>query len=211
MELSDAICVISVQYINMASYTTAANGQVILTSGAPLHIPAAQTIQGGIIEAAGAKTIASQAAAADHYQNMGAGQKGAGRRRSRKTKHKGKRKGKKSRKVRRGGAQSLNMVPLGLPTANSVPGVNADDVLKGSVDLKNQIVADKSYDHLRGATPITVGGFRFRDAEELYPGSGSQEDTKGQSKVKHGRRSKRTHRRGNRKSSHRRSRKRSRV
>jgi len=206
MEFKDAICVISVQYINMASYTTASNGQVILTSGAPLHIPAAQNVQGGLIEAAGAKTIASQAAAADHYKNLGAGQKGAGRRRSRK--HKGKR---KSRKVRRGGAQSLNMVPLGLPTANSVPGVNADDVLKGSVDLKNQIVADKSYDHLRGATPITVGGFRFRDAEELYPGSGSQEDTKGQSKVKHGRRSKRTHRRRHRKSAHRRSRKRSRV
>jgi hypothetical protein len=206
MELRDAICVISVQYINMASYTTAANGQVILTSGAPLHIPAAQNIQGGLIEAASAKTIASQAAAADHYKNLGAGQKGAGRRRSRK--HKGKR---KSRKVRRGGAQSLNMVPLGLPTANSVPGVNADDVLKGSVDLKNQIAADKSYDHLRGATPIKLGGFRFRDAEELYPGSGSQEDTKGRSKVKHGRRSKRTHRRRHRKSSHRRSRKRSRV
>jgi hypothetical protein len=206
MELRDAICVISVQYINMASYTTAANGQVILTSGAPLHIPAAQNIQGGLIEAASAKTLASQAAAADHYKNLGGGQKGAGRRRSRK--HKGKR---KSRKVRRGGAQSLNMVPLGLPTANSVPGVNADDVLKGTVDLKNQIAADKSYDHLRGATPIKLGGFRFRDAEELYPGSGSQEDTKGRSKVKHGRRSKRTHRRGNRKSSHRRSRKRSRV
>lgn len=176
----------------MASYTTAANGQVILTSGAPLHIPAAQNVQGGLIEAASAKTLASQAAAATHYQNMGAGQKGAGRRRSRKTKHKGKR---KSRKVRRGGAQSLNMVPLGLPTANSVPGVNADDVLKGTVDLKNQIAADKSYDHLRGATPIKLGGFRFRDAEELYPGSGSQEDTKGRSKVKHGRHSKRTHRR----------------
>lgn len=190
----------------MASYTTAANGQVILTSGAPLHIPAAQNIQGGLIEAASAKTIASQAAAADHYKNLGGGQKGAGRRRSRK--HKGKR---KSRKVRRGGAQSLNMVPLGLPTANSVPGVNADDVLKGTVDLKNQIAADKSYDHLRGATPIKLGGFRFRDAEELYPGSGSQEDTKGRSKVKHGRRSKRTHRRRHRKSSHRRSRKRSRV
>jgi len=194
----------------MASYTTASNGQVILTSGAPLHIPAAQNVQGGLIEAASAKTIASQAAAASHYQNMGAGQKGAGRRRTRK--HKAKRKAKrKSRKIRRGGAQSLNMVPLGLPTANSVPGVNADDVLKGTVDLKNQIAADKSYDHLRGATPIKVGGFRFRDAEELYPGSGSQEDTKGRSKVKHGRRSKRTHRRGNRKSSHSRSRKRSRV
>lgn len=182
----------------MASYTTAANGQVILTSGAPLYIPAAQNVQGGLIEAASAKTLASQAAAATHYQNMGAGQKGAGRRRSRKAKHKGKR---KSRKAKRGGAQSLNMVPLGLPTANSVPGVNADDVLKGTVDLKNQIVADKSYDHLRGATPIKVGGFRFRDAEELYPGSGSQEDTKGKSKVKHGRHSKRTHRRGHSKRS----------
>lgn len=182
----------------MASYTTAANGQVILTSGAPLVIPQTQNVQGGLIEAASAKSLASQAAAATHYQNMGAGQKGAGRRRSRKAKHKGKR---KSRKAKRGGAQSLNMVPLGLPTANSVPGVNHDDVFKGSVDLKNQIAADKSYDHLRGATPIKIGGFRFRDAEELYPGSGSQEDTKGRSKVKHGRHSKRTHRRGHSKRS----------
>jgi len=182
----------------MASYTTAANGQVILTSGAPLVIPQTQNVQGGLIEAASAKSLASQAAAATHYQNMGAGQKGAGRRRSRKAKHKGKR---KSRKAKRGGAQSLNMVPLGLPTANSVPGVNADDVFKGSVDLKNQIAADKLYDHLRGATPIKIGGFRFRDAEELYPGSGSQEDTKGRSKVKHGRHSKRTHRRGHSKRS----------
>ena len=146
----------------MASYTTAANGQVILTSGAPLVIPQTQNVQGGLIEAASAKSLASQAAAATHYQNMGAGQKGAGRRRSRKGKRKGK--GKKSRKAKRGGAQSLNMVPLGLPTANSVPGVNADDVFKAGVDLKNQIAADKSYDHLRGATPITVGGFHLRDA-----------------------------------------------
>jgi hypothetical protein len=199
MELREAICVISVQYINMASYTTASNGQVILTSGAPLVIPAAQNIQGGLIEAASAKTLASQAAAADHYENMGAGQKGAGRRKTRKGKRKGK--SKKSRKVKRGGAQSLNMVPLGLPTANSVPGVDADSVFKAGVDLKNQIVADKSYDHLRGSTPMTVGGFRFREGEEVYPGSGSQEDTKGRSKVKHGRHSKRTHRRGHHKRS----------
>ena len=199
-----AICVISVQYINMASYTTAANGQVVLTSGAPLVIPQTQTIQGGLIEAASAKTLASQAAAADHYKHMGAGQKGAGKRRTRK--HKGKKK--RTRKVRRGGAQSLNMVPLGLPTANSVPGVNQDDVFKAGVDLKNQIVADKSYDHLRGATPIKMGGFRLRGAEELYPGSGSEEDTKGHTKVKHGRRSKRTHRRKRSQSTHRRSRKR---
>jgi len=198
MEFKDAICVISVQYINMASYTTAANGQVILTSGAPLQIPQTQNIQGGLIEAASAKTLASQAAGADHYKNMGAGQKGAGRRKTRK--HKGKRKSKKTRKVRRGGAQSLNMVPLGLPTANSVPGVNADDVFKAGVDLKNQIVADKSYDHLRGSTPITVGGFRLRGAEELYPGSGAEEDTKGRRKV-NGRHSKRTHRRGHSKRS----------
>lgn len=184
----------------MASYTTASNGQIVLTSGAPLVIPQTQNVQGGLIEAASAKTLASQAAAATHYQNMGAGQKGSGRRKTRKGK--GKRKGKKSKKNRRirGGAQSLNMVPLGLPTANSVPGVNADDVFKAGVDLKNQIAADKSYDHLRGATPIMLGGFRFRDAEELYPGSGSQEDTKGRHKV-NGRHSKRTHRRRNSKRS----------
>ena len=182
----------------MASYTTAANGQVILTSGAPLDIPQTQNVQGGLIEAASQKTIASQAASAANYKNLGGGQKGGRRTRKRKSKSK--------RKVR-GGAQSLNMVPLGLPTANSVPGVNSDDVLKGSVDLKNQIIADKSYDHLRTATPIKMGGFRLRGAEELYPGSGTEEDTKGRRKV-NGRRSKRTHRRKRSKSTHRRSRKR---
>lgn len=175
----------------MASYTTTSNGQVILTSGPPLVIPSTQNVQGGLVEAASAKTLASQAAAAQQYKNLGAGQKGAGR-----------------RKKKRGGAQNLNMVPLGLPTANSVPGVNADDVFKASVDLKNQIAADKSYDHLVGTTPIKVGGFVIRGAEDLYPGSGTQADTKRRRKVKHGRRSKRTRRRGNRKSSHRRSRKR---
>ena len=176
----------------MASYTTAANGQVILTSGAPLQIPVAQNVQGGLIEAASQKTIASQAASAANYKNLGGGQKGGRRTRKRKV---------------RGGAQSLNMVPLGLPTANSVSGINTDDVFKAGVDLKNQLVADKSYDHLRTATPIKMGGFRLRGAEELYPGSGTEEDTKGRRKV-NGRRSKRTHRRKRSKSTHRRSRKR---
>ena len=182
----------------MASYTTAANGQVILTSGAPLQIPVAQNVQGGLIEAASQKTIASQAASAANYKNLGGGQKGGRRTRKHKSKSK--------HKVR-GGAQSLNMVPLGLPTANSVSGINTDDVFKAGVDLKNQLVADKSYDHLRTATPIKMGGFRFRGAEELYPGSGTEEDTKGRRKV-NGRRSKRTHRRKRSKSTHRRSRKR---
>jgi hypothetical protein len=186
----------------MASYTTASNGQVILTSGAPLVIPAAQNIQGGLIEAAGAKSIASQNAAATHYQNMGAGQKGSGKKKSRKRKSKSK----KTRRMR-GGAESLNMVPLGLPTAGSVPGIDADNVHLQAVDLKNQVSADKLYDHLRGATPIKLGGFRLRGADELYPGSGAEEDTKGRRKV-NGRRGKRTHRRKRGKSTHRRSRKR---
>ena len=182
----------------MASYTTDASGRVTMTSGAPLHIPAAQNIQGGLIEAAGQKTVASQAAAAANFKNLGGGQKG-GRRKTRK--------GKKSRRVKRGGAQSLNMAPHNLPSANSVPGVNQDDVFKAGVDLKNQVTADKGYDHLRGATPLKLGGFRLRGAEDLYPGSGSEEDTKGRRKV-NGRRGKRTHRRKRGKSTHRRSRKR---
>ena len=180
----------------MASYTTDASGRVLMTSGAPLQIPVAQNIQGGLIEAASQKTIASQAASAANYKNLGGGQKGAGRRKTR-----------RRRKVRRGGAQSLNMVPLGLPSAASVPGVDADNVHLQAVNLQNQVVADKGYDHLRTATPIKMGGFRFRGAEDLYPGSGSEEDTKGRRKV-NGRRSKRTHRRKRGKSTRRRSRKR---
>ena len=179
----------------MASYTTDASGRVIMTGTAPLVIPSTQNIQGGIIEAAGAKTIASQAAAAAHYAGMGAGQKGSGRRTRR-------------RKLKRGGAvQNLNVAPSQLPTANSVPGINHEDILKNAADLQNQIKANSGYDHLRSATPIKMGGFRLRGAEELYPGSGSEEDTKGRRKV-NGRRRKRTHRRKRGKSTHRRSRKR---
>jgi hypothetical protein len=55
---------------------------------------------------------------------------------------------------------------------------------------------------LANAQPMTVkggrrGGFMLRGAEELYPGSGTQEDTKRKRKTKkkHGRRHNRTHRR----------------
>jgi hypothetical protein len=93
-----------------------------------------------------------------------------------------------------------------MPTANSIKGVSALNNHIKLTDTHNQIVADKSYDALQNAPPIQLGGFRLRGAEELYPGSGTQPDTKRRRRTKkrNGRSHKRINRRRSRKSSHRR-------
>jgi hypothetical protein len=171
----------------MASFTTGSNGQITAVSGPPLHIPTAQTIAGGPINAAAAKTMAAQAQQVAAAKALGAGQKGSARRRRR----------------HRGGATNLNASIPFMPTANSIPGVSATNNHLNAVNNLNQIRADKVYDALQNAPPLKVGGFRLRDAEELYPMSGTHEDTKRTRRIKkkHGRRNHRTHRRGNRKSS----------
>jgi hypothetical protein len=172
----------------MASFTTGPNGQIIASAGPPLHIPSAQTITGGPINAAATKTIAAQAQQVEAAKALGAGQKGSSRRR---------------RRRHRGGATNLNASIPFMPTANSIPGVSATNNHLNAVNNLNQIRADSVYDSLHNAPPLKVGGFRLREAEELYPMSGTQEDTKRVRRIKkkHGRRNNRTHRRGNRKSS----------
>ncbi len=146
-----------------------------------------QNIEGGPIEAATAKTLASQARAAAAAKALGAGMKGSARRRY------------------RGGAVNLNASIPVIPEANSIKGVSHVTNHLNAVNNLNQIRADKVYDNLINATPMKVGGFRFRDAEEMYPGSGTHEDTiRSRKSKKHGRRSKRTHRRKRNKSSTRR-------
>jgi hypothetical protein len=173
--------------------TVGPNGQIIITSGPPLHTGFIQHMQGGPIDAAAAKTLAAQQSQVAAAKSLGAGQKGSSRRR---------------RKIR--GGVNLNANIPSLPEAHSIPGVSHAQNHINAINNLNQIRHDQVYDGLINATPMKMGGFRLRDAEELYPGSGTQEDTKHRrrTKKKHGSRHKRTHRRVSRKSTARHSRKR---
>lgn len=171
--------------------STTGNGQIVMNGNdvpkpQPIALP---KLEGSIAQVAAAKTAGDAAQAAATYKELGAGQKGSARTR----------KG-RGRRLRGGAAQTVQ--PSNLPSANSIPGISATGVSKGLTDLKAQIQASSSYDKLANAQPMTVGGrrrggFLLRGAEELYPGSGTQEDTKRKRKTKkkHGRRHNRTHRR----------------
>jgi len=173
--------------------TVGPNGQIIINSGPTPFIPAHQNIQGSPLEAAAAKTLASQQSQINATRALGAGQKGSSRKR---------------RKMR--GGVNLTVSPVSIPEAHTIPGVSHVQNHINAVNNLNQLRHDQVYDGLNNATPIKLGGFRFRDAEELYPGSGTQEDTKHRRKTKkkHGSRNKRVNRRISRKSSSRRSRRR---
>lgn len=155
-----------------------ANGQKI-PDAPPLYNPPTQQINGSALEAAAQKTLASQAASAEAAQKLGAGQKGAGRR------------NRKSKKVKRGGAQTMNASIPNLPTANSIPGVSHEQNHLDAVNNLNQLKADGMFDSTLNAQPVNVGGRRKRSR-----------------KAKNGRRHNRTHRRRDHKSTrrHRRSR-----
>ena len=171
--------------------TTTGTGQIVMNSGdvpkpQPIALP---KLSGSIAQVAAAKTAGDAAQSAAAYTELGAGQKGSSRTR----------KG-RGRRLRGGAAQTVQPSPL--PSAGSIPGVSATGVSKGLTDLQSQLKASASYDKLANAQPMTVkggrrGGFLLRGAEELYPGSGTQEDTKRKRKTKkkHGRRHNRTHRR----------------
>ncbi len=154
--------------------TTLPSGQIIPQAPA-LHTPPVQDLEGSALEAASAKTLASNAKLAETAKAMGAGQKGSGRR----------------RKHRRGGAENLNAHPPNLPEAGTIRGVSAMNNHLANVNNLNQIRADASGDKFLHAQPYdptpTKGGRR----------------TKRHRKAKNGRSHKRTHRRGNRKSTHR--------
>lgn len=173
--------------------TVGPNGQIIVNQGPPLHTGFIQHIQGSPLEAATAKTLAAQASQVAAAKSLGAGQKGASR--------------KRHRRRQRGGVNLTANIPS-IPEAGTIPGVSHAQNHLNAINNLNQIRHDAVYDGLTNATPMKMGGFRLRDAEEMYPGSGTHEDTKHRRKTKkkHGSRHKRTHRRVSRKSSARRSR-----
>ena len=157
---------------------------LMLPGDTPAPQPApSQNITASIAQVAAAKTANDQAAHAAAFKNLGAGQKGASRKR-------------KGRGRMRGGNTDF-VKPSTLPSAGSIPGVTPTNVSRDLSNLAAQIKADGAYDKLTSANPQLVGGFLLRGSEEMYPASGTQEDTKRRRKTKkkHGRRHKRTHRR----------------
>ena len=139
-----------------------------------MKVAPAQEVEGGILNAASNKTIASNAHQAEVAAKMGAGQKGAGRRK---------------KKVKRGGAENLNAPSSLLPTAGSIAGVHPDDVSIKNINNYNDILAAATGDKLANAAPY-------------FPAKTGGKRTK--RKAKYGRRNNRTHRRRNNKSSTRR-------
>lgn len=146
---------------------TLPNGQII-PPAALMKFPAPQLVPGGPLNAAADVTIAQRQAQIETAAKMGAGHKGAGR-----------------RKIKRGGADNLNVHPSNLPTANSIPGVDPTNSHIKLTDTLNQIKADRVGDSLHNAAPY-------------YPAKTGGKRTK--RKSKHGRRNNRTYRRGNSKS-----------
>lgn len=161
---------------------TLPNGQIY--PGAPaLHPGFVQNVDGGILKAAATSTLATQAANVAAVKGLGAGQKGG-----RKTRR---------RKYHGGGT---NVVPLQIPSAGSIPGVDPVKNQIAGVDALNHLRTGAMYDKLANAAPYKVGGSRLRAENEQLAGRRKhRRKTK-----KNGRRSSRNHRRSHRKSSHRR-------
>jgi hypothetical protein len=146
---------------------TLSNGQ-ILPAQITLHTPPAQNAPGGPLNAAADVTIASRQHQIETAQKMGAGQKGG-----------------RKRKLKRGGAQTLNAPSSLLPSAGSIPGVDPTNSHIKAVDTLNAIRAAATGDKLANAAPY-------------YPAKTGGKRTK--RRAKHGRRNHRTHRRGHNKS-----------
>jgi hypothetical protein len=122
----------------MASFVTGADGKIMATSAPVASRGFTQNITGSPIDAAAAKTMASQAQQAEATKALGAGQKGSSRRRR-----------------HRGGSQSIPKVPEG----GTIPGVSFAGNHVKAIDNLNQLRADKVYDGLLNAPAAKVGGF----------------------------------------------------
>lgn len=115
---------------------TLPNGQIIPEQPA-LQTAKAQMVPGGILNAAAGKTIESNLKQAETAQKMGAGQKGAARR----------------KKTKRGGAQNLNAPSSLLPSAGSIAGVDPEQTSRENIDRLNAVKAAAVGDKLANASP----------------------------------------------------------
>ena len=114
---------------------TLANGQII-PAPVSMIIPAAQNVEGGVLNAAADKTITANAKQAEVSRIMGAGQKGG-----------------RKKKIRRGGSTNLNAPSSLLPTASSIPGVDPSTIHRDLVDHLNSVRAAGTGDKLANASP----------------------------------------------------------
>lgn len=145
------------------------NGRILPAEPAMIVGAKQEGVPGGIINAASSKTVDAINQHAAAAKALGAGQKGASRKRRR----------------HRGGAQpNLNANIPNIPTAGTIKGVNPADTHIGSINTLNNIRFAGVGDKLINAAPIQLGG--------------KTKKRKSKSKRKHGRRSKRTHRRSRR-------------
>jgi len=143
-----------------------ANGRILPAEPAMIVGAKQEGIPGGIINAASSKTVDGINQHAAAARALGAGQKGSSRRRRR----------------HRGGAQpNLHANIPNIPTAGSIKGVTPADNHIKAVDTLNAVRFGGVGDKLINAAPIQLGG--------------KTKKRKSKSKRKHGRRSKRTHRR----------------
>ena len=125
---------------------TTTNGQVLLPAPA-MHIPGVQDIEGSALEAASAKTLASNAKLAETAKHMGSGQKGG-----------------KRRKQRGGAAVNLNAhLPI-LPEGGTIKGVSAANNHLANVNNLNAIRTGAMFDKLGSAKPYDpmAGGRRTK-------------------------------------------------
>jgi hypothetical protein len=136
----------------MATFTTDPSGRMVASSGPALHIPPTQHLTGSLIEAASTKTLASQAQNAAASQSLGAGIKGAGRR-------------------KRGGAQNLNATIPYIPEAGTISGVSHTANHLNAVNNLNQLRADAIYDQHINAQPYQVAGRKIRKTKRKANGS----------------------------------------
>ena len=121
-----------------------------------MYIPGTQEIEGGPLEAASAKTITGNARLAETARNMGAGQKGSGR-----------------RKMRGGATPNLNAHPPNLPEANTIKGVSAANNHLTNVNNLNQLKTGAMYDKQMNAAPYDPqgGGRRTKKHRKARNGS----------------------------------------
>ena len=120
---------------------TLANGGQIIPSAPEMYSPPIQKLNGSALDVASTNTINAFRSQAEAARALGAGQKGASRRR------------------RRGGAAlNLNARIPDLPEAGTISGVSHAQNHLDAVNHLNQIRADKVGDSLINATPIKLGG-----------------------------------------------------
>jgi len=117
---------------------TLANGQIIPSAPA-MYSPPLQSLNGSALDVASSNTINSFRSQAEAARALGAGQKGASRRKKR-------------------GGFSLNARIPDLPEAGTIAGVSHSQNHLDAVNHLNQIRADKIGDSLINATPIKLGG-----------------------------------------------------